>query len=29
MKSALLNTSIITSVGTFEIHDISLQEAKE
>lgn len=29
MKLALLNTSIITSVGTFEIHDITLEEAKE
>ena len=29
MKLALLNTSIITSEGTFEIHDISLSEARK
>lgn len=29
MTIAILNTSIITSTGTFEIHDITLTEAKE
>ena len=28
MKLVLLNTSIITSEGTFEIHDITLEEAR-